>query len=133
MITPGMLKNYVTDRISIARGKGVLTVFPQAQPGLTYPAKISQVPQREIGQLPKTDAVIRHDFQRYLSPSDYTGQAVQRYAHAPPAGAVRREGTVGVIAALSQNKYEVVLEQGQHDAALVTSRNDPQTNRKRSL
>jgi hypothetical protein len=31
------------------------------------------------------------------------------------------------------NKYEVALEQRQHHAPLVTSRNDPQTNRTRSL
>jgi ATP-dependent DNA ligase len=34
---------------------------------------------------------------------------------------------------LSLSNYEVVLEQRQQHAALVTSRNDPQTNRKRSL
>jgi glycosyltransferase involved in cell wall biosynthesis len=38
-----------------------------------------------------------------------------------------------LLRSLSLSKYEVVLEQRQHHAALVTSRNDPQTNRKRNL
>ena len=97
-----MLKNHVTDRISIVRGKTGLTVFPQAQPRLTYPAKISQVPQREIGQLPKTDAVMRHDFHKDILHLQITRDRLSKGMLMPrQRGAVRREGTVGVIAALS--------------------------------